>query len=140
MKKSFIYACFLITAPVLFFASCSKDVTGRTDDIAALQPANMDLDAGTWKPVLLTAPDEFLVAAPAAANTPDYVAQLNEIKTWQAELTGVEKELVQYWGAGAVLRWNEILRELVAKHNRPPYQNADGTYPLPSAANPSTLR
>ena len=35
-----------------------------------------------------------------------------------------------------MLRWNEILRELVAKHNIPPYQNEDGTYPFPSAANP----
>jgi hypothetical protein len=34
------------------------------------------------------------------------------------------------------LRWNEILRELVAKHNLPPYQNPDGTYPFPSANNP----
>jgi hypothetical protein len=35
-----------------------------------------------------------------------------------------------------VLRWNEIMRELVAKHNIPPYQNEDGSYPFPSAANP----
>jgi hypothetical protein len=43
---------------------------------------------------------------------------------------------VKYWSAGAVLRWNEILRELVAKHNLPPYQNPDGTYPAPNANNP----
>ncbi|MGK0740239.1 hypothetical protein ACSFCT_26510, partial [Yokenella regensburgei] len=28
------------------------------------------------------------------------------------------------------------MRELVAKHNLPPYQNDDGTYPIPTAANP----
>ena len=28
------------------------------------------------------------------------------------------------------------MRELVAKHNLPPYQNEDGTYPIPSSANP----
>ena len=28
------------------------------------------------------------------------------------------------------------MRELVAKYNLPPYQNADGTYPFPSANNP----
>jgi len=61
---------------------------------------------------------------------------VNEIKDWQSKLTGDEKKLVKYWGAGAVLRWNEIMRELVAKHNLPPYQNPDGTYPLPSANNP----
>ncbi len=34
------------------------------------------------------------------------------------------------------MRWNEIMRELVAKHNLPPYQNPDGTYPAPNANNP----
>ena len=34
------------------------------------------------------------------------------------------------------MRWNEILRELVAKHNIPSTQNSDTTYPFPSAANP----
>jgi hypothetical protein len=34
------------------------------------------------------------------------------------------------------LRWNEILRDLVAKHNLPPYQNPDNTYPFPNANNP----
>ena len=28
------------------------------------------------------------------------------------------------------------MRTLVARHNRPPYQNEDGTYPAPSGANP----
>jgi hypothetical protein len=28
------------------------------------------------------------------------------------------------------------MQTLVARHNRPPYQNPDGTYPAPSAANP----
>ncbi|HEX4851521.1 MAG TPA: phosphatase PAP2 family protein, partial [Puia sp.] len=37
---------------------------------------------------------------------------------------------------GGVLRWNEIMRGLVAKYNIPPYQNPDGTYPIPSSANP----
>ena len=51
-------------------------------------------------------------------------------------MTNEEKRIVKYWSAGAVLRWNEILRELVAKHNLPPYQNPDGTYPVPNANNP----
>ncbi|HVF97102.1 MAG TPA: phosphatase PAP2 family protein, partial [Flavisolibacter sp.] len=136
MKKIFLFSSAILAASVVFFVSCSKDITERTDDIAALSPTNIDLNAGTWKPVLLTGPTEFPVAAPIATTSPDYIAQVAEIKTWQANLTSEEKALVKYWSAGAVLRWNEILRELVAKHNRPPYQNADGTYPLPNAANP----
>lgn len=136
MKKTFLLSIVLLIVVVTGFLSCNKDVDGRTDNIPALNPANIDINAGTWRPVLLTGPTEFSVPAPIATTSPDYVAQINELKTWQADLTSAEISNVKYWSAGAVLRWNEILRELVAKHNLPPYQNPDGTYPLPSAANP----
>ena len=132
MKKIFI--------PIILLGfiinSCTKDIVERNLEFPALQPASTDINAGIWKPVLLTGPTEFPVAAPIAVITPDYIAQINEIKTWQADLTKDEKAIVKYWSAGAVLRWNEILRELVAKHNLPPYQNPDGTYPIPNASNP----
>ena len=134
--KQFIYRFFIVAAVAGIVAGCNKDITGRTDNAASLFPANIDINAGAWKPVLLAAPTDIVVAAPIATNTPEYVAQINEIKSFQNNLTSEEENLVAYWGAGAVLRWNEILRELVAKHNLPPYQNADGTYPFPSAANP----
>lgn len=121
---------------IAFVSSCKKEIQGRTDKTGALTPLNIDLNAGTWKPILLTGPTEFSVAAPIATTSPDYIIQINEIKTWQSTITEKERELVNYWSAGAVLRWNEILRELVAKHNLAPYQNADGTYPLPNANNP----
>jgi membrane-associated phospholipid phosphatase len=135
MKKSFL-PLFGTVCFGLLFNFCSKDITGRTDNAPALTPSKTDINAGTWKTVLLTTPDEFAVAAPGAINTPDYIAQINEIKSWQADLTDNEKQIVKYWSAGAVLRWNEILRELVAKYNLPPYQNPDGTYPAPNANNP----
>jgi hypothetical protein len=129
--------CILSAAIALILVqACSKEITETNLEFPALEPASADNNAGTWRPILLTGPTEFSIPAPIATTSPDYVAQINEIKTWQAELTGKEKAMVKYWGAGAVLRWNEIMRELVAKHNRPPYQNADGTYPVPSAANP----
>lgn len=136
MKKNISSSFIIIVVVATLFFGCSKDIESRTDNTPALNPSNIDLNAGTWRPVLLTAPTEFAVAVPSATTTPDYIAQINEIKTWQAELTNEEKRIVKYWSAGGVLRWNEILRELVAKHNLPPYQNADGTYPFPSANNP----
>ena len=134
MKKLYIITTLLLAAA--FFHSCSKEVTSVNMEYPALQPASTDNNAGTWRPILLTGPTEFAVAAPAATTTPDYIAQVNEIKSFQANITETEKNSVKYWSAGAVLRWNEIMRELVAKHNRPPYQNPDGTYPFPSANNP----
>lgn len=136
MKKIFVFLPIIIITAVVVMVACNKDVDGRTADAPALSPINIDINAGNWKPILLTGPTEFPVAAPIATGTPEYIAQVNEIKTWQADLTKEEKEIVKYWGAGAVLRWNEILRELVAKHNLAPYQNDDGTYPFPNANNP----
>lgn len=136
MKKLFFATLIAGIALIVGQFSCSKDITGRTDNLPPLAPSRTDIDAGAWKPVLLTAPNEFAVATPAAVTTPDYIAQLSEIKTWQQQITDEEKRIVKYWAAGAVLRWNEILRELVAKHNLPPYQNPDGTYPIPNANNP----
>lgn len=133
MKRNLLL--YIIFASVVL-GSCSKELTDTSLEFTTLNPASQDLNAGTWRPILLTGPTEFAVPAPIATTSPDYVAQINEIKTWQAELTAEEKRIVKYWGAGAVLRWNEIMRELVAKHNRPPFQNEDGTYPVPNAANP----
>ena len=136
MKKLLIPSLVAVAFLVVIPFACSKKVDGRTDNIAALQPAKTDADAGSWKTILLTGPTEFAVAAPIATTTPEYIAQVNEIKSWQANITPAEQDMVKYWSAGAILRWNEILRELVAKHNLPPYQNADNTYPFPSANNP----
>ena len=136
MKRISIYVFLGITITMMLVLACSKNITDRTANLPSLAPANNDTNAGSWKTILLVSSTEFPVAAPIATNTPDYVAQINEIKSWQQNITAYEKNIVKYWSAGAVLRWNEILRELVAKHNLPPYQNPDGTYPIPSAANP----
>ncbi|TKK70193.1 phosphatase PAP2 family protein [Ilyomonas limi] len=135
MKK---YYWLLLTAMMLvtiIVISCSK-IEGRTDDLPALNAQDNDLNAGNWKTVLLSHPDTFLVAAPATTTSGTYVGELNEVKALQQNLTAAQKAIVKYWSAGAVLRWNEIMRELVAKHNLPPYQQEDGTYPIPNATNP----
>lgn len=120
----------------LLWAGCSKEINDRSQDFPALNPAKTDANAGTWKPILLTAPDEIAVPAPAPPTGPDYTAQINEIKGLQARMGSTQQQALRYWSAGAVLRWNELTRELVAKYNLPPVENADGTYPVPDANNP----
>ncbi|HVZ57419.1 MAG TPA: phosphatase PAP2 family protein [Chitinophagaceae bacterium] len=136
MKKIIRITGLWLLLATLLVAACSKVVRGRTQDIAPLSPGSTDIEAGNWKPVLLTGPEQFPVAAPVATNSPDYIAQLSEIKSWQTHISQADQDNIRYWSAGAVLRWNEILRMLVAKHNLAPYQNPDGTYPVPSAGNP----
>ncbi|MFN4915106.1 MAG: phosphatase PAP2 family protein [Sphingomonadales bacterium] len=121
---------------LLALVSCNKDITQRNLEFGALNPAKIDTSAGKWKPVLLTSATEFSCDVPIAVTSPDYKLQLLEIKSRQANMTDADEETLKYWSAGTVLRWNEILRELVAKYNLPPYQNPDGTYPIPSSANP----
>jgi PAP2 superfamily protein len=136
MKKYFL--CFTVIAAtvVAIISSCNKTVTGRTANTPVLQPANEDANAGTWRTVLLSRPDTFAVAAPVATTSPLYVADLNEIKGYQKNLSSEDEGQIKYWGAGGVFRWNEIMRGLVAKYNLPPYQLANGTYPIPSSTNP----
>ncbi len=136
MKKIFLFISIIMVTVIALFNSCSKKINEANLAYPMLNPVKADANAGTWKPILLTSASEFPCAAPIATSSPDYILQLNEIKSFQNSITNEEKDLVNYWGAGAVLRWNEIMRELVAKHNVPPYQNPDGTYPIPSANNP----
>jgi hypothetical protein len=137
MKRYPLHKFILVTLLVpVFLGSCNKTVIDPTSKYAPLSPASLDLNADTWKPVLVTDPTVFTVAPPDAVTSPAYVADLNEIIGFQHSLTSDQKAIINYWSAGAVLRWNEILRDLVAKHNLPPYQSEDGTYPFPSSTNP----
>jgi PAP2 superfamily len=134
MKKIFLYISIITTITQII--SCKKEIIEDNETYQLLNPIRPDANASTWRPILLTTANEFACATPIATASPDYVLQLNEIKSFQNDITSEKRKLVNYWGAGAVLRWNEIMRELVAKHNVPPYQNADGTYPIPNAGNP----
>ena len=137
MKKPLLHIIpTLFLGVAILASSCKKDVVDRTSLYPALAPANLDLNADTWKPVLVTDFSVLNVAAPDAVTSPAYIADINEIKGLQRNLSADQKAIIKYWSAGSVLRWNEILRTLVAKHNVPPYQNPDGTYPAPNAANP----
>ncbi|HEY4111585.1 MAG TPA: PA-phosphatase, partial [Puia sp.] len=127
---------YLFIAAFTVLAACNKNVSDRTANLPPLAPASQDLNAGNWKLILLSRPDTFAVAAPVATNNPLYIADLNEIKAYQAHPGDDQENKIRYWSAGGVLRWNEIMRELMAKYNVPAYQNADGSYPAPSSTNP----
>jgi len=135
MKKNFLYSLAVLSC-IFSISNCSKEVVSRNDEFDALDPLQPDTDAYKWMPVLLSTPDEFSITAPLSVTSADYAAELNEIRSLQVNLSGDNRNMVKYWSAGSVLRWNEILRELVAKHNLPPYQNDDGSYPTPNASNP----
>ena len=135
MKNIFI-SLSVLAGLMLIATGCQKDVSNRTSNLPALQTGNTDPNAGSWKLVLLSRPDSFAVAAPVATTSPLYIADLFEIKALQQNITKDQANIIKYWAAGGVMRWNEIMRGLVAKYNLPPVQNADGSYSIPNANNP----
>ena len=132
MKGSLLIAI-AMTIPV---ASCDKSVTSVTGDLPAIAPGSIDANAGTWKMMVLTAPDQVPVPDPAPTSSAAYVAELSAVKAAQASMSDAQRRAVQYWTGAGVLRWGEIERGLIARYNLPPAPRADGTYPTPDAENP----
>lgn len=126
----------LIGVLALIAISCQREVDERNSFFPVLNPIKLDTNAGTWTPILLTNNEEFAIDIPELVTSANYKLELNEIKSAQNRNSKEDNERLKYWQSGTVLRWNEILRELVAKYNLPPYQNEDNTYPIPNPNNP----
>ena len=98
--------------------------------------AGPDADAGTWQMLVLSSPAQIAVPAPGSVGAADYQADLASIKNQQRRLTRAQRDAITYWSRGGVLRWNEIMLELVSRANLPPAPAFDDTYPVPDANNP----
>jgi hypothetical protein len=95
-----------------------------------------DANAGDWRMIVLTGPAQIVVPPPGQTGSIDYQAELTAIKNAQNRLTRAQRASIDYWSRGGVMRWNEILMELVANSDLPPAPNPDGSYPAPDANNP----
>ncbi len=128
-------ACLFLAVAMTSTISCDKSIHS-TEVLPAQTFTSVDANAGVWKMIVLSGPTQIAVAAPVPVTDPSYKAELTQIKTAQASLTDAQKSAITYWSSGGVLRWNEIMRELVAKQDLPPAPNPDGSYPVPNPANP----
>ena len=125
----------LAVCTVLISGACDKTV-GPFEVLPPLEPSTLDPAAGTWRMIVLTGPTQIVVPAPASVTSTAYVAELDAIKVSQANLTSAQRAAIDYWSGGGVMRWNQILRELVARYNLPPAPKDEGGYPVPDAENP----
>jgi hypothetical protein len=125
----------LLLAACLAATGCDTGVHS-TEPLPPQTPNGADAGAGSWRLLVLAGPQDVPVAAPASTTSPAYLAELEAIKAAQATITDAQRERVEYWSGGGVLRWNQILRELVARYNLPPAPRPNGTYPAPDADNP----
>jgi hypothetical protein len=126
----------LIAGTAAAAASCDKTIVEPSAALPPVDASSIDAGAGAWKMIVLTGPDQVVVPDPAAVTSPAYLAELQAVKTAQANMTDAQRRAVQFWTGAGVVRWNELERELVARWNLPPAPRADGTYPAPDAENP----
>lgn len=124
----------LVSAVLALTGGC-KSITS-TEVLSATPASSSDAGAGSWAMIVLSGPTQIAVAAPAAVSSPAYQAELASIESAQASLTSDQQAAITYWGAGGALRWNEEMRQLVARQDLPPEPNPDGSYPSPNPANP----
>lgn len=125
----------LVALCISLIAGCDKQID-LSEDFKPRTPADEDADAGTWQMIELASPSQIAVPAPAATTSDAYAAELIAIKDAQKKLDDTKKNIIAYWSAGGVLRWNQIMRELVARFNLPPAPDAWDTYPVPDQENP----
>ncbi len=122
-------------AAALAAGGCDKSV-GPFEVLPPLDPSSLEPTAGSWRMILLTGPTQIAVAAPTTVTSAAYVSELDAIKTSQTNLTDAQRKAIAYWSGGGVMRWNQIVRELVARYNLPPAPKDEGGYPVPDAENP----
>ena len=149
MKAKNIKISFSVIALMLGMTACDKTLERNGTELSPLVPAKTDVEAATWKTYTTLNLADFTVATiaptPAAETSDKYKQELDEVKAEVAKINDARRTAINYWNGGGVLRWNQIMRELVAKNNLPPAENADLTksvtypYPLPSSADPDNL-
>ena len=124
-----------LAGAILLLFGCSKEIE-TIDPAGALEPVSLDENAGNWNMIILNSPDQIAVAAPADVNSAAYQQELASIKTLQENLTNDQRKAIDYWKSGGIIRWNEIMRDLVARFNLPAAPVNDKTYPAPDPDNP----
>jgi hypothetical protein len=134
-QSSAAAATLLALALLLTASGCGKSVTPAAP-LAPVTPVANDATAGQWKMIVLSSPTQISVPAPLPVNDPSYRDELAAIKSAQAGVSNNQQAAITEWSGGGVLRWNQILRELVSRSDLPPPPNDNGTYPSPDPNNP----
>jgi hypothetical protein len=124
----------IILIALVAVSSCSKDVDERV--VPEFESTSLDSTGGAWKTIHLASSSEINISAPEAISSPAYKAELDQIVSLQQSMSTEDSRIINTWKNSGVIKWNEVARELVSVYNIPPEANADGTYPVPSAANP----
>jgi hypothetical protein len=124
----------VLTASLVAFG-CNKSVS-TSKSLPAANPTSTDPGAGNWRMIVLSGPSQIAVAPPSPVSSEAYQAELAAVRSAQATITESQRQAIDYWSAGGVLRWNQIMLELVARYNLPPAPRENGSYVFPDSENP----
>jgi hypothetical protein len=61
-------------------ASCDKSIVEPNESLPPVEAASVDANAGSWKMIVLTGPDQVVVPDPASVTSPAYLAELQSVK------------------------------------------------------------
>jgi hypothetical protein len=121
-KASRLRACLIGVMCLVAAAACAK---------RALPPG--DPAAAHWRPIVLPSADAIRVPPPPAPGSAEETRELQEMLAITRTRTEAEAVQARAWNYDACVRWNEMARELVAKH-RAPHTKASRVYALVSVA------
>src|SRR5215218_3085452 len=80
-------AMLALLAIAIPIASCDKTIVEPSAALPPVEAASVDASAGSWKMIVLTGPDQVVVPDPASVSSPGYLAELQAVKTAQANMT-----------------------------------------------------
>jgi len=125
----------------LAITSCHKNLEVDGTELEILSPIKNDHDASAWKTYNPMSSSEFtsVVPSPSDITSKEYLKELEEVKAEMANVDDNKRAIIRYWSSGGVLRWNQIMRAMVAKNNLPPPENDLGKYPIPNANDPDNF-
>jgi membrane-associated phospholipid phosphatase len=89
--------------------------------------------AKSWRPIVLASSDAIRVPPPPAPGSPLQRQELDELIALRTHGMANGEREATFWNLGACVRWNEIARDLVAKH-RTDIVSASRVYALLSVA------
>jgi membrane-associated phospholipid phosphatase len=111
MNKNIFHLFSTVVFATLILSACS----GGSSKALPAEPTG-----GNWTPILLASSNAIRLATPPQAKSPEEQAEINELIEFQKQRTDDTQTTVEFWNAGASVRWNEIARDLVAKHRTDP--------------------
>jgi membrane-associated phospholipid phosphatase len=115
-QKSAAIAVILVLVLIAVSASaCLSSTNNSTSSgniVLAAEPTG-----GTWKPFVLNSSDAIRSLPPPSQGSIQFNQDVNELKALQLNRTAAVNESIAYWNNGSIVRWNEIARSLVVKHN-----------------------